>query len=165
MTLKKNIIWSLGLLIAVLTFNSQTLAQDTDITDDELKLYATVMAKIDGMKSEMKTKYNALIKDEPSMNGGRRFKELKTAKGDEAKLAAISATEEEITVYNKIQVEYASMTTDFKAAYPSIIKDELGAGVYNKIKKALKTDSELKSKYEEVVITLQKENEDTESVE
>ena len=158
MTLKKNIIWALGLLIAVLAINSQTLAQDADITDDELKLYATVMAKIDGMKSEMKTKYNALIKDEPSMNGGRRFKELKTANGDETKLAAIGATEEEITVFNNIQAEYATMTGDFKAAYPSIIKDELGAGVYNRIKKALKTDSEIKSKYEEVVIALQNEN-------
>ena len=68
MTLKKNIIWALGLLIAVLSFNSQTLAQDTDITDDELKLYATVMAKIDGMKAEMKTKYNASILIKTLMN-------------------------------------------------------------------------------------------------
>jgi len=121
-----------------------------------------VMNTIDGMKNEMKIKYNDLIKGEELMKGGRRFKELKSAKGDETKLAEIKATEEEISVYNTIQEEYVSMTNDFKAAYPTIIKEELGAGVYNKVKKALKSDADMKTRYEEIAASLQTENSDSE---
>lgn len=150
----KNGLLAIGVLVAIVIVNSSAVAQDVEITDEELKLYATVMNKIDSMKTDMKVKYNGLIKSEESMKGGRRFSELKKANGDEAKLVEIKATEEEIAIYNKIQVEYAKMTSDFKAGYPILIKEELGAGVYNKVKKALKTNSELKAKYDTVVESL-----------
>lgn len=158
MNLKKRFTLIIGALVMIMASNFNLVAQDAEITDDELKLYATVMGKIDGMKAEMKTKYNALIKNEESMNGGRRFKEIKSAKGDEAKLAEINVTEEEMSIFNKIQEEYASMTKEFKATYPTLIKDELGAGVYNKVKKALKSDSDLKEKYDTIVASLQSQD-------
>ena len=158
MTLKKKLILAICSLFTFLIFNTQSIAQDVSISDEELTLYASVMTKIDSMKLEMKTKYNSLIKDEPTMTGGKRFKEIKGAKGDEAKLTEINATEDELIVFSRIQKKYTSMTENFKATYPTLIKEELGASVYNKVKKALKTNSELKTKYEEIVALLQSED-------
>ena len=145
----KNGLLLFGVVVAMLIVNSPAVAQEDEITEDELVLYATVMNKIDSM--------NDLIKSEELMDEGRRFNELKSAKGDEAKLAEISATEEEIAVYDKIQVAYDEMVSDFKSVYPTLIKDELGASVYNKVKKGLKADPDLKTKYEEIVDSLKPE--------
>ena len=49
------------------------------------------------------------------------------------------------------------MVSDFKSVYPTLIKDELGASVYNKVKKGLKADPDLKTKYEEIVDSLKPE--------
>lgn len=154
----KNGLMLLGVVAAILIVNSQAVAQEDEITDDELMLYATVMNKIDSMKNDMKVKYNDLIKSEELMDEGRRFNELKSAIGDETKLAEIKATEEEIAVYDKIQVAYDAMVADFKAVYPTLIKDELGASVYNKVKKGLKANPDLKTKYEEIVESLKPED-------
>ncbi|MEQ6118456.1 hypothetical protein [Reichenbachiella sp. MALMAid0571] len=153
----KNGLLLFGVVVAILIVNSPAVAQDDEITDDELMLYATVMNKIDSMKEDMKVKYNDLIKSEELMDEGRRFNELKSAKGDEAKLAEISATEEEIAVFDKIQEAYDTMVADFKEVYPTLIKDELGAAVYNKVKKGLKADPDLRTKYEEIVDSLKPE--------
>ena len=153
----KNGLLLFGVVVAMLIVNSPAVAQEDEITEDELMLYATVMNKIDSMKEDMKVKYNDLIKSEELMDEGRRFNELKSAKGDETKLAEISATEEEIAVYDKIQVAYDEMVSDFKSVYPTLIKDELGASVYNKVKKGLKADPDLKTKYEEIVDSLKPE--------
>tara|TARA_R110000868_G_scaffold371546_1_gene635254 strand:- start:157 stop:657 length:501 start_codon:yes stop_codon:yes gene_type:complete len=153
----KNGLLLFGVVVAMLIVNSPAVAQEDEITEDELMLYATVMNKIDSMKNDMKVKYNDLIKSEELMDEGRRFNELKSAKGDETKLAEISATEEEIAVYDKIQVAYDEMVSDFKSVYPTLIKDELGASVYNKVKKGLKANPELKTKYEEIVDSLKPE--------
>jgi len=150
----KNGLLLFGVVVAILIVNSPAAAQDDEITDDELMLYATVMNKIDSMKEDMKVKYNDFIKSEELMDEGRRFNELKSANGDETKLAEISATEEEIAVYDKIQEAYDAMVADFKEVYPTLIKDELGAAVYNKVKKGLKADPDLKTKYEEIVDSL-----------
>ncbi len=154
----------LGMFVAVAALNNTAMAQDDEVTDEELKLYATVMNKIDSMKTDMQEKYNEMIKSEETMDGGRRFKELKKANGDETKLAEINATEEEIAAYNAIQEGYEKLVSDFKTAYPTLIKDELGAAVYNKVKKALKADEELKEKYEAIVESL-KPQEDEEAEE
>lgn len=151
-----------GMIVALFVVNFDTNAQDSKVSDDELMLYATVMNKIDSMKNDMQTKYNDMIKNEEAMDGGRRFKELKSANGDEGKLAEINATEEEIAIFDSIQEGYEKLLSDFKTAYPALIKDELGAGVYNKVKKALKADADLKTKYNEILESLKPEESEEE---
>lgn len=127
-----------------------TQAQDTEpVTDDELTKYALVMDFADLEKEKLKTDYNGMIQAEELMTGGKRFKELKGAGGDEAKLAEIEATPEEIEAFSKIETANDENIAAFKEAYTSKIKDkeQLGAGLYNKITKALKTDEELKTRY------------------
>jgi len=135
-------------------------AQDEEpVTDEELTKYALVMDYADQEKEILKTDYNAMIQAEESMEGGRRFKELKSAAGDETKLAEIEATPEEIETYSKIESANAENITAFKEAYTTRIKDkeQLGAGLYNKITKALKTDEELKARYGTILESIQNE--------
>ena len=135
-------------------------AQDEEpITDEELTKYAMVMDFADQEKERLKTSYNEMIQAEELMTGGKRFKELKSAGEDEAKLAEIEATPEEIEVFNKIETANNENIAAFKEAYTTKIKDkeQLGAGLYNKITKALKADEELKGRYTAILETIKSE--------
>jgi uncharacterized protein YktA (UPF0223 family) len=158
--MKRN--WKLPVLSLVAGFMLLSLlnvqAQDEEpLTDEELKKYALVMDYAEQEKERLKTDYNELIQAEELMDGGRRFKELNAAGGDEAKLAEIEATPEEIEVFNKIVAANNDNIAAFKEAYTAKIKDseQLGAGLYNRITKELKSDEELKSRYEAILETVQ----------
>jgi uncharacterized protein YktA (UPF0223 family) len=147
---------ALAMIFGVLT----TQAQDEEpLTDEELKKYALVMDYADQEKERLKNDYNEMIQAEELMDGGHRFKELKEAGGDEAKLAEIEATPEEIEVFNKIETANEKNIDAFKEAYTEKIKDneQLGAGLYNRITKELRTDEELKSRYTAILETVQSE--------
>ena len=135
-------------------------AQDeAPLTDEELKKYALVMDFADQEKAKLKDSYNAMIQDQELMAGGKRFKELKAAGGDEAKLSEISATPEEIEVFNTIEAANNENIAAFKEAYTAKIKDkeQLGAGLYNRITKALKADADLKARYTAILESVKSE--------
>jgi uncharacterized protein YktA (UPF0223 family) len=135
-------------------------AQDeAPLTDEELKKYALVMDFADQEKAKLKDSYNAMIQDQELMAGGKRFKELKAAGGDEAKLSEISATPEEIEVFNTIEAANNENIAAFKEAYTAKIKDkeQLGAGLYNRISKALKADADLKARYTAIMESVKSE--------
>ncbi len=161
----KKITLILGIFVAMMALNMNLMAQDTEISDDDLKLYASVMSKIDVLKSDMKTAVNEMVKGEELMNGGRRYKALKKANGDSLKLIEVEATEEEKVVFNDIQEKIKALKVDFKANTSSLVKEELGAGTYNKLRKALRADADLKAKYDAIVEALKAENSDNEDVE
>ena len=164
--MKKNVMYcALGVLLLLgYSVNAQ---DDTPITDDELKKYAVVMDYAAQEKERMQKEYNEMIQAEELMKGGRRFQELKGAKGDEAKLAELEATEEEIAAFDGIQTNYQEMVSSFKEVYTAKIKDkeQLGAGLYNRIGKALKADEEVKGRYEAILEGVKAERKEAEPVE
>ncbi len=148
--------WKYTLLSLMLTAFCVTGVQGQDeepLTDEELKKYALVMDFADQEKEKLKEAYNASIQDNELMDGGRRFKEIQGADGDEAKLQEIGATPEEIEAYNQIEEANKERIEAFKEAYTEKIKDneQLGAGLYNRITKELKSDAELKARYEGIL--------------
>ncbi|WP_339814632.1 hypothetical protein [uncultured Imperialibacter sp.] len=158
MTKKAKFILMLAFL-ASLSLQS-SFAQDAEaVTDEELTQYATVMNKIDSMKEDLQVRYNEVIKNNELMDEGRRFLELKKAWGDDAKLAEINATDEEKAAYQGILDEYDNMVAEFKEVYPNLIKDDLGAALYNKVRNAMKSDAELKTKYDELLASMQSTDE------
>ncbi|WOK09238.1 hypothetical protein RT717_11375 [Imperialibacter roseus] len=158
MTKKAKFILMLAFL-ASLSLQS-SFAQDAEaVTDEELTQYATVMNKIDSMKEDLQVRYNEVIKTNELMDEGRRFLELKNAWGNDAKLAEISATDEEKAAYQSILDQYDAMVAEFKEVYPNLIKDDLGAALYNKVRNAMKSDAELKTKYDELLASMQSTDE------
>ncbi|MDN5202422.1 hypothetical protein QQ008_13630 [Fulvivirgaceae bacterium BMA10] len=155
-----------GTLLLSLFMTAQVSAQDDEITDEDLKKYALVMDFADVEKGKMGAKYNELIKAEELMKGGRRFKELKDTKGDSTKLQEIGATAEELEIFNRIETSYEEMVANFKAQYTEKIKDkeQLGASLYNKINRGLKSDPDLKSRYKDILAAVKTEREEKEAL-
>lgn len=132
---------------------------------DELKLYATVSAKIDSLKASMKGKISDAVKNNELMEGGKLYNQLNKANGDEAKIAEIDASEEQLAAYAKIQEDIETYKAEFKDQYTNVVKDEIGAGTYNKVKKALKANEEVKAQYAEIVASLDESTEESEGEE
>lgn len=160
----KNGVLFVGLVVGLLAIDFRAIAQDTEITDEDLQNYAVVMQKVDEMKVDLKAKTSELVKGNELMDGGRRFNAIKGAGEDEAKLTELEVTEEELAAFNEINESIAGMKAEFKTNYTAVIKDNLGVGTFNKVKKALKADADLKTKYESIVASLD-QTEDTESEE
>ncbi|UXX78634.1 hypothetical protein N7E81_14830 [Reichenbachiella carrageenanivorans] len=150
----KNSLLVFGMLVACLAICPKTMAQDGEVTSEELTLYAQVTAKIDTLKSNMKAQISEAVKSNELMDGGRMYNELNKAKGDETKIAESGATEEQIAAYAQIQKSIEAFKAEFKEQYTGVVKDEIGAGTYNKVKKALKADAAVKAQYDEIVASM-----------
>ncbi len=150
--------WTL-LLVMFFGISAAQAQDETPLTDEELKKYALVMDFADQEKLKLKESYNAMIQAEELMAGGKRFKELKEAAGNEVKLAELEVTPEELDVFNKIEAANNENIAAFKTAYTEMIKDkeQLGAGLYNRINKALKSDDELKTRYSAILESVKSE--------
>ncbi|MEO9485192.1 MAG: hypothetical protein ABJG47_17165 [Ekhidna sp.] len=123
--------------------------EETTLSDEELTSYATVMVWGKLEKSNMTGIYNGWISESDEL-AAKRFSEIKKAKGDSVKLEMLEVNDTELTAFNTIQMKYDSMIDSFRTTYKGKIKEEIGNGLYNKIRKALKTDAELKSKYQAI---------------
>ena len=141
-------IWGLALVLCFLGMTLQNVAaQDVEILDEDLKNYAMIMDSLDVLKTNIKKDFNVMIKAEELMKGGRRFNEIKSAKGDEAKLKELNVTEEELAVYNKIQEAKKAKEKELSVTYNTLIKEKLGAKKFKAIRSGIKSDAEMKEKY------------------
>jgi hypothetical protein len=68
-----------------------------------------------------------------------------------------------MAMFNEIQEKIDNKKADFKATYTSKIKEDIGAGLYNRLKKALKADIGLKTRYTTILEGLSNSSE-TETV-
>lgn len=137
-------------------------AQEETFTDEDLTKYATVMVWAEEEKANLGSvvsdSVSIWIEDTPLETG--KYIELSNAdKNDE--LASVEASEEELAVYNDVQQRIEDKKANFKEVYVSKIKDEIGAGLYNNLRKALKTDEELKLRYDEVYASIESSRSET----
>jgi hypothetical protein len=149
----------LGTFIGLFTviFSPLFAQEKVEISDEEIRQYAIVMDSIDIMKAALQTEYNRIVKEDELMDGGRRYMEIEKVAGDPEKLAALNLTEEEKMAYDQIKARYNELVAGFKADYTTLIKEELGAAIYNKISKAIPKNPEVKAKYEEFLSQIQNE--------
>lgn len=147
------------MLVVMMNLSFVSFAQDA-VTDDELLSYAKVMLQIDSMKADMKAQISEAVKSNELMEGGKMFNKLNKAKGDTVKIAASGATVEQLMAYDTLQVAITAYKSDFKAQYTAVVKNDIGGTTFNKVKKALKADAELKTKYNELLVSLQPKEEE-----
>lgn len=154
MTVKlKNMMKIAAAVVAVIALQSKAIAQDTEFTDEDLTKYATVMKWAADEKKSMGTTYNGWIKESEAIKSAK-FSELKKAE-KAGTLSDVEATTEELEAYNEIQTKYSEMTAAFKETYTGKIKSDIGAGLYNKLKKALKSDENVKARYDAIYAALE----------
>lgn len=144
------------LLLSCLFFGQSLLAQEAPpLTDEEITKYAQLVHFGDTQKGQMQETYNSWITSSETLSPSR-FKELKGAQDDEAALSALHASAAELEAYQQIQSDYDSMVAAFKETYTVRIKDKelLGVSLYNKMRKALKADDDVKARYEAILAAL-----------
>ncbi|MDZ7650649.1 MAG: hypothetical protein U5K54_27860 [Cytophagales bacterium] len=128
-------------LITILSFS-----QEATVSEEELTKYATVMDSINEMTIVVQATLSDMVKDSEVMNG-TRYNEISQIIDDKAKLDEAEATPEEIAFVNEVAKKKKEETLKINQAFQSLAKDYLGAATYNKVKKALSTDLELKKQY------------------
>jgi len=123
------------------------------ISDEDLKQYAVIMDSVNSMKQNLLTEITTMVKSNSSIKMAR-YNELSKANGDEEKLKAVKATPEEIAFVKEVTDKKNSGATQISEAFQTMAKD-FGADKFNKIKESLATDTELKSKFDEIMTDLQ----------
>lgn len=140
-------------------FSIITYAQDdSSITDEELERYAVMMDSIDEMKADLMAEITEMVRNNDSISVSR-YNDLFRIIEDEEKLAAASATPQEISAVKKIQARKDEGTAQINEAFQNLAKEYVGASSYNKIRKALDTDADLKEKYQSMLNKLKEDNE------
>lgn len=143
-----------AVFVVMLALTSTSLAQDAPaVTDEELKKYAVAMDSINDMTEQLKVTLAEKVKSNDKITG-TRYNQLSGIINDEAKLAEAKATPEEIAFVKEVQTLKLEETAKIQQTFQSLAKDYVGATVYNKVKNALKTDAELKAKYDSLLVEL-----------
>ena len=140
--------------------DSVELKQDSvgqdQVTDEELKKYAVAMDSINDMKASLLEEISDIVKEDGKMTNAR-YNDLSKIANDPAKLAQAKATPEEIELLKKVAEKKNEGTVEINNTFKALAQEYVGAASYNKIKKALTTDPELKSKYEAMLQELEKD--------
>ncbi|RED94372.1 hypothetical protein [Marinoscillum furvescens] len=143
------------LVSGVLSLRAQ---DETTFTDEELQTYASVMVWAEQEKAAL----SSIVSDsvaiwlEESPLDNAKYNELSKAdKKDD--LASVEATPEQVEAYKEVKARIAEKTANFKETYVGKIKGDIGAGLYNKLKAALKKDEEVKERYQAIYEELKAE--------
>ncbi len=131
--------------------------QQTTVSDEELTKYATVMDSVNAMSATARNILADMIKENGQITAAR-YNELSKISGDEAKLAEAKATPEEISFLKEVAVKKEEETARINETYQSMAKEYVTVPVFNKVKKALETEPELKVKYDSLITELGKDN-------
>ncbi|UJP64302.1 hypothetical protein [Mongoliitalea daihaiensis] len=143
------------LLAGLMSF--QVVAQDDsdEVTEEEMKKYATMEVLVSAFTQQKQEKLVEMIREDEVLGGGARYNEIKSAWGNEEKMAEISVTDEEKAAYAEIQSYIDSIGEEVKEYMIELIKDPevLGAATYNKVKRAM-TDPSVKSQIDSMIAEL-----------
>jgi predicted nucleic acid-binding Zn-ribbon protein len=137
-----------ALFFVVQTINAQdaTTAQ-SEITDEELEKYAVTMDSVEDMKASLLEDISEMVEANEKMTNAR-YNDLSKIIDDEAALKEAKATPEEIAFLKEVAAKKEEGTKKIQETFQTMAKEFVGASSYNKIKDQLKTNPELKKRYE-----------------
>jgi hypothetical protein len=141
--------------VSVLMLSSYKISAQEQVSDEELKKYAVVMDSINDLRASLVEEIRTMVQEEGKMTSAR-YTELSKTENDEAKLAEVKATPEEIAFLKKVTEKKNQGTAEINKTFQALAKNYVGVSSYNKVKKALTTDTALKSKYETILEELNK---------
>lgn len=151
-----NFLATLLLLVGSFSLHAQE-AESTAISDDELQRYAVMMDSIDEMRVSLLSEIADMVKSNERITVSR-YNELSKIAEDQEKLTAANATEDELAALKEIQDKKDSGTVKINDAFRALAKEYVGASTYNKVRKALKDEPEVKSKYQTLLDELKADN-------
>ncbi|MCS6974876.1 MAG: hypothetical protein NZM13_10365 [Cyclobacteriaceae bacterium] len=135
--------------ILLICLSAFALAQSspTVVTDEELQRYVIAMDSINQLTEQLKQTLSDLIKNNPGITPAR-YNELSQLNGDSLKLKGAKATPAELKALKEINERRTAETLKLQEALKKLAAEYVGAATYNKIRNALRTDTELKNRYD-----------------
>ena len=124
-----------------------TQVRAQDITDEDLKDYATIEMAVSSITSKISPEVNDLISKQEGMTG-QRFQELQKGTGDPAK----DWEKKFMAVVNK---EVDKKKKAAGQVLQLLASEGLGASKYKEIKSKLGSDATIKSRYDAIVAKCQ----------
>lgn len=153
-------VFSLFLVAGMLGMGSAMAQSDAEISDEDLKSYIMVMDSVDQLRTQLSEDVSEMIKSHELMDGGRAYSKIKAANGDAEKLEEEGISEEQIEAYEELQEQVTEMQAELNSTFSDMVKEHVGIAEYNKIRKGLSADEELKARYEALAAEM---NDDEES--
>lgn len=149
-------------LVAGFVSLGSAMAQDSEVSDEKLQAYVVVMDSVDVLRTTLSESVSEMIKSHEMMDGGRVYNKIKLAQGDTVKLAEEGITEEQLAAYDEIKEEVAELQAELNETFSEMVKEQVGIADYNKIRKGLRSDAELKERYKELMAERKAQNEEVE---
>jgi hypothetical protein len=143
------------IVIALAAFAAQ--AQEAKVNDEELMRYAVTMDSINEMSAAFRVTIEEMVKNSEAITPSR-YNELSKVANDDAKLAEAKATPEEIAFVKEVAAKKAEETAKINETYQTLAKEYVTAAVFNKVKKALAEEPELKTRYDSLITEMSKDN-------
>jgi hypothetical protein len=131
--------------------------QNLAVTDEELLKYATAVDSVNEMSAEAKLELSEMVKNSTVMNAAR-YNDLNKIINDEAKLAEAKATPEEIAFVKSVVARREEEMASINSTYQSLAKEYVTPAVFNKVKKALTSDTDLKKRYDSLMVEMAKDD-------
>lgn len=153
--MKVKIFLSALILLAAMAVRAQE--ETATVSDDELKRYAVMMDSIDEMRISLLSEISDMVKNNEKITV-TRYNELSKIIDNQEKLTEANATPEEIAAIKAVQDRKDSGTVHINDAFRTLAKEYVGASTYNKVRKALKANTEVKSKYQTLLDELKADN-------
>jgi hypothetical protein len=139
-------LFALFFVVQTIQAQDSTNAQ-TAVSDEELEKYAVTMDSVEDMKASLLEDITEMVKANDKITNAR-YNDLSKIVDDDAALKEAKATPEEIAFIKEVAAKKEEGTKKIQETFQSMAKEYVGASSYNKIKDALKTNPELKKRYE-----------------
>jgi hypothetical protein len=136
---------------------ANTPVKSATVSQEELTKYATAMDSVNEMTAALKQEVTEMVNSNETVNADR-YNVLSKIITDDAKLTEANATPEEIAFVKQVEARKTEEAARINQVFQSLAKDYVGASTFNKVKKALNSDSELRARYDELMAELSKDN-------
>jgi hypothetical protein len=142
------------LTATLIVVTSLVKAQNTGITESELVKYAIATDSLKKLTDQYK--YTSLkIANDPKISPVRQ-QQLAQTQGDSLKLVQAKATAYEKAYLKRVRDARNLETSNFRNAYSSLVNDYVGSDTFSKVMTRLKTDPQLRHKFDSITNTLQR---------
>lgn len=146
------------LLLTCISIAATAQAPSAGITDEELKRYVIAIDSVNELTEQLKQTISDLVKNNPNITPAR-YNELSKFNGDSVKLKEAQATPAELKALKEISERRNAETMKLQETLKKLATEYVGASTYNKIRNALRTDNELKARYDAMMAERKKQGE------
>jgi hypothetical protein len=146
-------------MIGVLLFGGlyANAQESIDFSDEELTKYAVVMKWAENETAVLSQKVADLVNNNELLSAAA-YNTLSRAQKAGEDLRSTDVEEGEIIEFENVASTTETLKEEFSVIYKEKILSEIGASLYNSLKKALRSDEEVKSRYEAIFTSLADES-------